>query len=149
MLIFNFNINIPCRTSLGFCKMSTNKVKQVCYKIIFINSLFIIHILWFFKDIQYCWKCKEKVWTSWEKLRAKAATFLTGLPLCIIFLLCRDQSHEKWIHLRNIVPVLTLLYVESDFEDTCGTPPSAELLCCLELQGYSIKSTETFKKKGS
>ena len=33
----------------------SNKVKQVCYKIIFINSL-IYYILWIFKDIQYCRK---------------------------------------------------------------------------------------------
>ena len=56
----------------------SNKVKQVCYKIISINSLFIIYY-----DFSKIFNI-EKVWTPWEKLRVKAATFLTGLPLCVL-----------------------------------------------------------------
>ena len=41
----------------------------------------IYYIPWFVKNIQYCRIFKEKVWTPWEKLRVKAVTFLTGLPL--------------------------------------------------------------------
>ena len=61
-------------------------------------------ILWFLKDIQYCRKFKEKVWTPWEKLRVKAATFLTGLPLREVLLYERSCYFCK-----NCVYTRTLL----------------------------------------
>ena len=58
----------------------SNKVKQVCFKIIFINSLIII-IYDFLKIFNIVGNLKcghhEK---SWRKVGVKAATFLTGLP---------------------------------------------------------------------
>ena len=58
------------------------------------NNISIYYILWFFKDIQYCRKLK--VWTTWEKLRVKAATFFTGLPLwsTIFFIKNLDELYS-------------------------------------------------------
>ena len=58
--------------------------KKGCYKIKFIKSIYFfkIHIQWFFKDIQYC-RLRNR-WTPLRKFGVKAATFLTGLPLCLL-----------------------------------------------------------------
>ena len=61
----------------------SNKVKQVCYKIKFINSLFII-IYDFLKIFNIVGNLKKKCGhheKSWRKVGVKAATFLMGLPL--------------------------------------------------------------------
>jgi len=70
---------------------------QVCYKLIFINSLFIIYHD-FLKIFNIGWTRKSV--DTWEKLRVKAATFLTGLPqlpsLVIIFNLVYYADNCSW-----------------------------------------------------
>ena len=68
----------------------SNKVKQVCYKIIFINSLFIIYynFLKIFNTVENLKKrcghhalLYRRIAKVGRKVRVKASTFLTGLPL--------------------------------------------------------------------
>ena len=77
----------------------SNKIKQACYKMIFINSLFIIYNdinSLFIKYIQYCRKLKNKcghhnlvfrrITKVGRKVGVKAATFLSGLFLIYFYM---------------------------------------------------------------
>ena len=86
----------------------SNKVKQIYYKIISINSLFIIYNV--FNDFSTIFKIvgKEKcghhdllyrrITKVGRKVGVQAATFLTGLPLWMIQ---TDRSSDKAFPLKN------------------------------------------------
>ena len=78
-----FCVHSSIKVSITFFVFTTNillnKVKQVCYKIIFTHSIFMIYYD-FLKIFNIVGNLKKKCGHH-EKSWRKAATFLTGLPL--------------------------------------------------------------------